>query len=1240
MNLAGMNNDVREKIAILVPEFQRGQFDNEHTRGVCRYRELQFEQFVAINDGLLRSIAAQSQISNIIGIGGGIPSREERRLTEEDRVGRLGGTCDIYARAGGRKLQSSQICGQGLREAGRHTHGHGQRAGGRLGGTADNGHRLDVYVDIEQMHSGIPARILLATNEREGRSASGRDVRIAIQQVIADVGGSEGISGRGGEHQIIVASVDLRELVGPRRIGNRRCDKCSIILIEIDGHPDNARLARVLNTVAVRIVPDDVADGGRSRVDGDRAIVDVVVVVVILFAVLQRECLECHIERADSVCGDGKGQTEEDVPINNNGIGGTEPGIADRERIAGHEGGFLAVEHAIGGNKHRIGESDARDAGSQQHQGLIGGQALLHRGGHLDVHVEVRGHNAVRVALQGHIADNNREIRHKSGVVSGCILPRDQGEIGGRTAAGIRVAIQRVVTSFILKGQRITGRSNKFHEVAARQQTAEGIPTPTAGDGTSRGRCAASQVKIDSHTVDTALAGILHPVDITVEPHLVTDGRGTVHTRVNSQVACPAADRDGDQAAEIHVAIKKVVAALILGTENPSGAGRRNELEDVGSRLHVGETIGPACRTGGGGDQGGPIRFVQFDGHTGDARLPRILNSIGVEVFPNVVADIRSRRHDGDGSRLAHEVRNRCTRAVRQQETVQGDRERAGKAGGNSELDAEQLNPIDEFLGGRVGPQGQIADIVGVGRGRPIRKCWSLTWIEWIGERGGGADDVDPGRRRKQLGQIGTHFLRETSWNVDIDIQVARDRQTTRRIAFDRHRLDDNREVDQIHAGIPARHIFTGAESDDRRQSVRRVRIAIQRVVSSRVLGRDRIPVWGDELQVVIAGGEVRETVGSSRGRSGRGDQAAVLVGEEVDGDVADPGFPHILNSVTVGVVPHKIADGRPSGENGNCARSGAEIDIAQQVSVGVLELEFLDFEGEGTGGRCRHLKSHAEQPLAIVNLLGGRVALQGYVAGVIRIVWIIPSEEVGRLTGKQGVGRLFHSHNVDTRPGGRELQCRQIGGDLLLHAGGNVHVDVQVAGYGPGLATLDRNTLDCDGEIAKHPGIERGEVLTSRQREDGRLACCRIDITVQGVVGTGILGGEDRVRRLRELNIVVAWRDVGERIDTTPAGRDGLHRSRTARFVKVDCDPVDPRLARVLDTIAIAVQPNHAGHAADRRRDGDGSRLNLIAGDRTTTTVGECNGRDVQRKHTGDPSGDDKLQPEKAIIVRDRLRR
>jgi len=126
----------------------------------------------------------------------------------------------------------------------------------------------------QDVKSRIPAEIDLARSEGGRCCASGGGIGVGVEAVVAAlVNGAQGVAGRGGELQIIVAGQKFSKEVAPVGVGDRAAREGAAGGVDGDGYIGQARLTGVLEAVAVEIVPDLVADiPGRLVVDKAAAI--------------------------------------------------------------------------------------------------------------------------------------------------------------------------------------------------------------------------------------------------------------------------------------------------------------------------------------------------------------------------------------------------------------------------------------------------------------------------------------------------------------------------------------------------------------------------------------------------------------------------------------------------------------------------------------------------------------------------------------------------------------------------------------------------------------------------------------------------------------------------------------------------------------------------------------------------------------------------------------------------------
>ena len=110
----------------------------------------------------------------------------------------------------------------------------------------------------------VDAVVKLARYQRNGLCLTGGLVRIAVQIVVAVVGGGWGVVRRRGgviEYHVVVAGEQIGKAVKAVHIRERRLQQhIGGRVEETDFHVFNARLARILNAVLIQIVPHEITE--------------------------------------------------------------------------------------------------------------------------------------------------------------------------------------------------------------------------------------------------------------------------------------------------------------------------------------------------------------------------------------------------------------------------------------------------------------------------------------------------------------------------------------------------------------------------------------------------------------------------------------------------------------------------------------------------------------------------------------------------------------------------------------------------------------------------------------------------------------------------------------------------------------------------------------------------------------------------------------------------------------------
>ncbi|OEZ98985.1 hypothetical protein DUGA2_55280 [Duganella sp. HH101] len=465
--------------------------------------------------------------------------------------------------------------------------------------------------------AGVQVLAVVARIERDLAGFAGVDVGVRIGGAVAALAGA-------GEH-IVRRQGGLVEL---HAVGARLQVVEAVVAVGVGGGGGAGRIAagvqqhdldaghagftRVLHAVAVGVVPDLVAQRGRTVEAG----VDVGVVL----ARGQRD--RCGVAAGIDVAVDG---------------------IAAGALAGGHEAGRR-------GDGHRV---RARIDGEAVLAAVMGGDAADHvAAGVLQVDLDaVQAQlaavlHAVAVAVFPHAVAHGGLLDDDARIQVLVAVARSQRHLRSLAGGGVGVGILGSVAALVLRGEQVVGRQGglvELYAVAARLQAAELVVAAGVGGDGGAGRMAGRVQQRDLDAGHAGFAVVLHAVAVAVVPDGVAQRSQAHQAGVGLVVGLARGQRDGGGvAAGIDVAVDGVAA---LALDGGRVAGRRLHGHRVSARVDVEVVF--AAGVGGGGLDDVAVHILQLHGDVGQAGFARVLRAVAVRVFPDEIAQVRHRHLEG-----------------------------------------------------------------------------------------------------------------------------------------------------------------------------------------------------------------------------------------------------------------------------------------------------------------------------------------------------------------------------------------------------------------------------------------------------------------------------------------------------------------------------------------------------------------------------------------------------------------
>jgi len=468
-----------------------------------------------------------------------------------------------------------------------------------------------------EQQTGIHCIVGFPTFEDVVAAHVGGRVDVAVEPVVAAlIGRRDRISARNGDRDFVGAGFEAGEGIFAIRAGRGRLVDRSAVAGGTGEHNDYAqdtRFAGVLHTVAVFVIPDEVAEcrgleetGVHSRVVFARnegiiaghavGFAGIAIHCVIATLVLSRCAITCWF------C----------------------------------EGYFVGARFQI---REQVGTVCV--GGGVQVDGLT----VAGRARQVDRHTANTGFarilNAVAVEVVPHEVAQ-RSGFEKTGVHRIVSLATFQNVVAAHVRSRVDIAVNIVVATQIRRGHRVSARRGDRDFIGAGFKAGERIFAVRAGGGGLVDGCAVAggAGQHDDHAKDAGFADILFAIAVFIVPHEVAEGGGLEETSVPGQVGLTA-DKDGVDGLTGYfagIAVNGVVRAFVLCR---SGITRwLGEGYVVGAWFEVIEEVATVGkRSEGQVDRLAVARStVQGNGYARNARFACILDTVAVFVIPNKVA--------------------------------------------------------------------------------------------------------------------------------------------------------------------------------------------------------------------------------------------------------------------------------------------------------------------------------------------------------------------------------------------------------------------------------------------------------------------------------------------------------------------------------------------------------------------------------------------------------------------------
>ena len=484
--------------------------------------------------------------------------------------------------------------------------------------------------------AGVERGVVLALRQGDDRGLAGDGVGVGVRRIAADVSAGEDRTCRLTElHLVLHARRQAIEGVdavgagdgGCRGVANAVDDAIGAAAGQRDGLAADARFAGILLAVAVGIGPQAVAQAGLEQF-----------AEVVLDAV---------------AAGD-----EDDVADD----------VVDGDVAARRAGSFLAV-----GEGRRLGLADSVGAWWQRRElveaagvggrrcrdcvaGAIGARQRQRDAGDRRFCIAHAVVADVLVDVAGHLG---RGV--DAGVDGGVVFAGDERDDLGFAGGDIGIGIRYIVAD-VGAGEDRSGRLAELNLVfRARRQAGEGVGAVSAGDGGGGGVTDAVDQAIgaaadqrDRLAADACLAGVLLAVAVGVVPQAVAQARLMIEARIERAVVFARSEDHDIRHQRVAVGVRRCAAVGLARTDGVK-AGGQDEAHLVRQRRSQPHERVMARGVGGGGGQQlvGVVEVAiavvvayQLDGGAGDARFAGVLRAVGVQVMPDVIAQLGRLRLD------------------------------------------------------------------------------------------------------------------------------------------------------------------------------------------------------------------------------------------------------------------------------------------------------------------------------------------------------------------------------------------------------------------------------------------------------------------------------------------------------------------------------------------------------------------------------------------------------------------
>ena len=467
----------------------------------------------------------------------------------------------------------------------------------------------------------VPGEIVFASHQGGDAGLASGLACVAVFGVIGTlIRRADHVAREGQWHaDIVVAGLEVGEQVVACGVRSGGADGDVAAVVEGDDHALNAGLASVLDAVAIEVEPNEVAEGSQR----------------VVVTCVHREVVVASGKRD----GDGLARANVGIAILvvGSSIGGGQQLGAHVEREAhGVVAGLQISEQVVTGS---IGGGGAKRSASAV---VKGDGHALDAGFAGILHAIAIGIEPDEIAQSG----QRRVVTCVHGVV---VFALRQGDVDRLAGAERSIAIRCIRADLIHWAEHesiVVQAQRELHGIGAGLQASEVIVTGGVGD---RGaHSVATAIKQgNSDALDAGFAWVLDAVAVEVLPNEVADGseRGNI-ARVDGAVVFSGGEGDvrSDTRTKVGIAVVAGSACTWAGQYQAVAVQASRELHRIGAGLQIRELI-VTGGIGGGGANSEAACIQERDGDALNTGFTRLLQTVLVEVEPDVVANRSERRN-------------------------------------------------------------------------------------------------------------------------------------------------------------------------------------------------------------------------------------------------------------------------------------------------------------------------------------------------------------------------------------------------------------------------------------------------------------------------------------------------------------------------------------------------------------------------------------------------------------------